>query len=59
MPPERIVILNEKRDEILGSRVGLLPDDTQVKLICRTEGGESLLALFLPFKLLDSSDLCV
>lgn len=39
VPPERIVILNEKREEVRGSRIGLLPEDSHVKLICRTEGG--------------------
>ena len=42
VPPERIVILDEKRDEVRGSRIGPLHEDSHVKLICRTEGGKSL-----------------
>jgi hypothetical protein len=40
VPPERIVILDEKRDEIRGSKIGPLTEDSVVKLICRSEGGE-------------------
>lgn len=43
VPPERIVILDEKRDPVKGGRVGPLFEESQVKLICRTEGGKLLL----------------
>lgn len=52
VPPERIVILDEKRDEIRGSKIGPLYEDSVIKLICRTEGGKNLcscLSLFFRF----------